>query len=324
MAALQNMTHEQLRAETSKVERETLEATRRGLRELDEAEQAGNEALAGLARQNEQIDGVIANLDRMRTDVAYSDNLLQKIASPFAFMFHKEVAKKFETVFGAAPDWSGPLAKKRDMLPGFKVRYFVLMKQTLMYFEAGSQGKLDPSELTAPRGQLALEGVSLEADRAKLEILVRGFKDKWLLKGKDDNDFVGWLTMLERAVAGKAKKATDKKAERAAAAAGGAAGAGAGVGAVGGGAAAAKHAQQARAAAGDVGAQIDENLDAMMSRLDRLGEMACQTGQAIEVQNQKLSLVAETMDKTTNDMTVLQGKHGKRLKDDAVKTVKSG
>jgi hypothetical protein len=311
MAALQNLTHDQLRAETSKVERETLEATRRGLRELDEAEQAGNEALAGLARQNEQIDGVLANLDRMRTDVAYSDNLLKKIASPFAFMFHKEVAKKFETVFGAAPDWSGPLGKKRDMLPGFKVRYFVLMKQTLMYFDATAQGKLDPSELTAPRGQMALEGVSLEADRAKSEIVVKGFKDKWQLKGKDDNDFVGWLTMLERAVAGKAKKA-----ER-----GGGPVKGSAAGPVA--AASSKQAQQARAAAGDVGAQIDENLDAMLTRLDRLGEMACQTGQAIEVQNQKLSLVAETMDKTTNDMTVLQTKHGKRLKDDTVKSAKS-
>jgi hypothetical protein len=316
MAALQNLTHDQLRAETSKVERETLEATRRGLRELDEAEQAGNDALAGLARQNEQIDGVLANLDRMRTDVAYSDNLLQKIASPFAFLFHKEEAKKFETVFGAAPDWSGPLGKKRDMLPGFKVRYFVLMKQTLMYFDASSQGKLDASELTAPRGQMALEGVTLEADRAKSEIVVKGFKDKWQLKGKDDNDFVGWLTMLERAVAGKAKKAEKGKAERG----GGPARAAAGPVA---NAAAAKQAQQARAAAGDVGAQIDENLDAMLTRLDRLGEMACQTGQAIEVQNQKLSLVAETMDKTTNDMTVLQSKHAKRLKDDTVKSAKA-
>jgi hypothetical protein len=40
---------------------------------------------------------------------------------------------------------------------------------------------------------MALEGVSLEADRAKSEIVVKGFKDKWQLKGKDDNDFVGWL-----------------------------------------------------------------------------------------------------------------------------------
>jgi len=72
MEEIRQPTHEEM-------EREMLESTRRTLRDLNDAETAGMEVLANLAIQNEQLDNVVINLDKIRTDVAYADLILKKL-----------------------------------------------------------------------------------------------------------------------------------------------------------------------------------------------------------------------------------------------------
>jgi len=270
---------------------------------LNDAEQAGTEALTNLARQNEQIDNIVDNLDKMRTDIAYADTILQKIASPFAFMHLKKQGKEFQTVFGSPAAWSGPMDKKRDLMPGFKTRYFTLLHTQLMYFD-GAQ-TIDSANFHDPRGTLDLPSSTIQDDRKKLEIILRNGKTKWHLRCADKNDFVGWLTMLERHKNKTFGANHSKPVEPAAPMAS----------YFGGAQQPSNENPVADSKPKDVNALIDDNLDAMMAKLDNLGAMALEQKQAVDLQNEKLDIVENNMATTTNDMYLLKNKHKKRLKD---------
>jgi hypothetical protein len=307
---MEGMTNEQILAETNRVEQEMLKSTQRALQELNGAEQAGAAALEGLARQNEQLDNIVANLDKMRTDIAYSDAILQKIASPFAFLHMKKETQEFETVFGCAPHWSGPLLKKGNMLTGFKTRYFVLVYSRLIYFN--SEKNVYKGDLRSPRGEMNIKGAKVETNRNKLEITLRnGSSEKWQMRCESQNDFAGWVTMLERHAAGKftTEKRTNDDAPTGFAAT------------VQGTTDQMKknlfaQQDQSAAQAKTVDEQVDDNLDMMMQKLDLLGGMACEQKTAIDAQNAKLDVISDTMEKTDQDVASLKLKHKKRLKDE--------
>lgn len=305
-----NMTNEQILAETDRVQQDMLKSTQRALQELHGAEEAGTAALEGLARQNEQIDNIVANLDKMRTDIAYSDMVLKKIASPFAFLYLKKETEEFATVFGSPPHWSGPMLKKGNFLTGYATRYFALVHSRLIYF--ASEKNVWKGDLRSPRGEMCIKGAQVESNRPKLEITLRSGSEKWQLRCETQNDFAGWLTMLERHASGKFaatpgsnKESSDKSATAPPVA----------PASVGQQKAALFSQEQPVGQPKTIDAQVDDNLDLMMQKLDLLGGIACEQKQAIDHQNAKLDAVADAMDLTNNSLSTLQDKHKQRLKD---------
>lgn len=304
--AIKEMTQEQMIQGTKQMELDMLKSTQRALRDLDDAEQAGNAALEGLARQNEQIDDIAANLDRMRTDIAYSDQVLQKIASPFAFSKLTREGKEFETEFGSPAHWSGPMLKKGIF--SSKQRYFVLVFSRLVFYDSSKKSTV-PSNFGSPKGEMDIRGAKVSGNDNTLDIVIKKSSETWKLRAVGKNDFVGWMTMLERHSAG------NFVVSKANATAGPAPNA----------AAKSQTAQQKAellttsqpqaTTTKTVDQQVDDNLDLMMKKLDLLGAMACEQKQAIDLQNDKLDVVTGTMEATNNDMLTLQLKHKKRLKE---------
>lgn len=298
----QPLTQQEMISGKAKMEQDMLESTQRALQNLSEAEDTGAATLEALARQNEQIDNIANNLDRMRTDLAYSDIMLQKIASPFAFMYMKKESKEFATVFGTPAHWSGLLQKKRGLL-GFKTRYFALANYRLLYFNAQKTG-VNVAAFNDPKGEINVKGAEVIGNKDKCEITIKSGQEKWILKANDVQDYCGWITMLQRHSDQKITQPITEAADPEKS------GAQAEV--------IAKYKPQQQTPQANIPTTIDEqvdaNLDLMMSKLDNLGEMAFETGNAIKVQNEKLDVVSESMDNTSNHMEKIQNKHARRLK----------
>jgi len=295
MEEIRQPTHEEM-------EREMLESTRRTLRDLNDAETAGMEVLANLAIQNEQLDNVVINLDKIRTDVAYADLILKKIASPFNFTNLKTAKLVFETAFGTPATWSGVAEKSLSLVPIYKTYFFVIASRKLLQFSKANESEIHKLDFSDPKECYSLKGALIISHERKSKIIVirSGEGNKIKLRCKDDNGFVGWSTMIERAI-------KDDYAPR-------------------------RQAEQSsmplmmkqfvtplpqspeNSNGMDIDAQVDNNLGEMMKKLDNLSSIAFETKQNIEFQNKKLDLVEDTMAKTSSSVTQLQGKHGRRLR----------
>jgi len=334
-----NVTQQQIQDETRKLEQEVLASQQRSIATLDQTEQVAAGTLQKLAEQSEIIDGVAVDLDAMERDIFYADTVLQKIASPLAFLRLKKQSKLFEEKFGRAADWSGPLLKKRDHMPGYKKRYFVIVSGKLMYFDSTGV-KMTATTFENPRGMLYLKGAEIIGEREKLEILVKSGKSKWPLRCADPKEYFGWYTMLSQFASG---KRTDRKRDEAIKAA-----------AASGTEASADTLNKATTPSAptlsrngetpseglenvttdndtilfnkpttqvtsqkDGGESLDDlmnkNFDLMLNKMNNLGAMALEQQHAIDVQNSKLEDLHTSVEQRGSSLSSLQQKHRRRM-----------
>lgn len=311
-----------LRLEAMEVmELEALRSTERALAKLYEADGHAVATTQMLAVQDEQLDVIVGRLDGVRNDVAHSDAVLRRIASPLAFLYVRK-REAFETRFGAPPDWSGMLRKRRTMLPTYSKRYCAILGDVLLCFQATDAPGLDAASLGKPKGEFKLLGAQLSSDRSRLELTLCAKQGgaKWHLRCEDEKDFVGWTAMLEKHSKGRnLKAAVARKPARSEVADTGASGEAVRA-ALTATATATATPMPVTAAAPvnrsemDTDSRIDANLDDMMRVLDNLTHMALEQKQAIDVQNEKLDVVDEGIGATDNDLTVLKRKHKRRLR----------
>jgi hypothetical protein len=293
-----------LKLETENLEKETLESTRRALRDLYGAQDAGNEILNNLAVQNEKIDNIVANLDLMRSDIAYANVVLDKIASPFNFVNLKTARVVFETAFGQPSEWSGFLKKASSgILSVYSEYFFVIAGKKLLQFSKRKDTEIHKLDFGNPKASYSLHKAIIHSSDRKTKVILLGtLEGKMKLKCKDDNDFVGWLTMLERVIEGKKKTINDEQPQQQ----------------FGSYLPASVKQYVAPTSEANNGLSVDDqvnnNLDEMVNVLDNLGAMAFETKQAIEIQNQKLDIVEENIEITNEAIRDTQGKHRKRLK----------
>jgi len=277
-----------------------LASQRRAIGALGEAEEQASSALQDLAVQNEQIDLMVASLDGMQNDMVQAERLLRRIASPFAFLFLSKEAKAFETVFGCPADWSGPLEKKRDFLPGYRTRFFAIAGQKMMYFDC--EQHIVVEKLKDPRGEICLEKVSMEKNRSARTISLRVDEICWKLRCSNENEFLGWTAMIQKARDGKPLDRSKLRAD------------------VEGENLSVEFAFPGSSppAAGNLTFEgdMDRNLDLILQKLQNLESMAHEQTNAINIQNRKLDVVHESTSKTSGNMIAIKKKNRRRLRDE--------
>ncbi len=317
-------------SQIQKLQDESLATTERTMAQLGEAREVGLHTNDMLAVQGEQIDRIQSVLDKMHTDLDYSDQLMKKLASPFGFGGSvKQHAKTFERLHGGMAEWSGPMKKRGDVRRVYRERFFALLDSKLFYF-------VDALHVKRPKGVIELSGGAMlervaESPGHKYEFRLRVVRPRphaFLFQCSTDREYLGWLAVLERKVdptswrlskTNAASAAINVKAREAGMdvgdlGLGGPRGGGGSGGGSSGSAQQQRYEDPAKAAASRFEAQLDANLDSISDMLADLGEIAQAQGNAVDLQTQKLDRVETSVDEANTRINKLNGRGRKLLR----------